>query len=87
MMARSQEIELKLAFPAHDPARLAKRLAEIPLLVRGKPTHLHLHNVYFDTPEQMLRQARVALRIRRVGSDAKPSGCRPSKQVTVVIRR
>ncbi len=72
MMARSQEIELKLAFPAHDPARLAKRLAQIPLLVRRKPTHLHLHNVYFDTPEQVLWQARVALRIRRVGSDAKP---------------
>ena len=31
-----------------------------------------MHNVYYDTPEQLLRQERVALRIRRVGSDATP---------------
>ena len=69
---RSQEIELKLALPTSNPASLAKRLARVPLLARRKPTHQHLHNVYYDTPEQILRQKRVALRIRRVGSDANP---------------
>ena len=69
---RSQEIELKLALPTSDPSGLAKQLARTPQLARRKPTHQRLHNVYYDTPEQLLRQQRVALRIRRVGSDAKP---------------
>lgn len=67
-----QEIELKLALPGTDPSQLAKHLAQLPLLARRKATQLHLHNVYYDTPGQALRQARVALRIRRVGSEAKP---------------
>ncbi|WP_296443943.1 CYTH and CHAD domain-containing protein [Rhodoferax sp. UBA5149] len=69
---RSQEIELKLALPGSDPSGLAKRLGRIPVLARRKPTHQHLHNVYYDTPGQLLRQERVALRLRRVGSDARP---------------
>src|SRR5665647_2501717 len=68
----SQEIELKLALPASGPSSLPKQLTRIPLLARRKPTHRHLHNTYYDTPEQVLRQKRIALRIRRVGSDAKP---------------
>src|ERR1035437_8924546 len=73
MIDPPQEIELKLALPASDPLRLARQLARIPLLARRKPTHLQLHNVYFDTPEQTLRRAHMALRIRRVGGDAKPN--------------
>lgn len=69
---RSVEIELKLALPTSQPASLAKRLAQTPALARRKATHQHLHNVYYDTPEQILRQQRVALRIRRIGSEAKP---------------
>jgi inorganic triphosphatase YgiF len=68
----SEEIELKLALPASDPSSLVKRLARIPLLARRKASQLHLHNVYYDTPGQILRQARVALRMRRMGSAAKP---------------
>lgn len=68
----SEEIELKLALPAANPSSLAKRLAQTPVLARRQPTHQQLHNVYYDTPEQHLRQQRVALRIRRVGSEAKP---------------
>lgn len=68
----SEEIELKLALPASDPASLAKRLARTPLLARRKATHQHLHNVYYDTPAQNLRRERVALRLRRMGGDAKP---------------
>lgn len=69
---RSVEIELKLALPTSHPASLAKRLAQTPALARRKATHQHLHNVYYDTPEQVLRQECVALRIRRIGSEAKP---------------
>ena len=66
------EIELKLALPTSHPASLAKRLAQTPVLAHRKATHQQLHNVYYDTPEQILRQQRVALRIRRIGSEAKP---------------
>lgn len=68
----AEEIELKLALPASDPSALARQLARAPVLARRKATQLHLHNVYYDTPEQLLRQARVALRLRRVGSEAQP---------------
>jgi len=68
----SQEIELKLALPSSDPSSLAKRLARVPVLARRKPTHQQLHNVYYDTPEQILRKKCVALRTRRVDSGAKP---------------
>lgn len=67
-----QEIELKLALPGADAASLAKQLARLPVLSRRRMTRLQLHNVYFDTPEQHLRQQRVALRLRRVGSAAEP---------------
>jgi inorganic triphosphatase YgiF len=63
---RSVEIELKLALPTSHPASLAKRLAQTPALACRKATHQHLHNIYDDTPEQILRQQRVALRIRRI---------------------
>ncbi len=69
---RSTEIELKLALPTSDPLTLARRLARSPLLARRKASHLRLHNVYYDSPEQNLRQQRVALRIRRKGSETKP---------------
>ncbi len=66
-----QEIELKLALPGADPSTLARRLAQIPILARRKSTRLHLHNIYFDTPDSALRQQRVALRLRRVGDTEK----------------
>nr|WP_315431696.1 CHAD domain-containing protein [uncultured Albidiferax sp.] len=68
----SQEIELRLALLTSDPSSLAKLLARVPMLARRKPTHQNLQNVYYDTPEQVLRKRRAALRIRRVGSDEKP---------------
>lgn len=70
--ARSTEIELKLAVPSPDPTQLARRLAKAPLLARRKRTVTRLYNVYFDTPDQQLNRARVALRLRRVGSAAHP---------------
>ena len=67
-----QETELKLALPTSDPAGLAKRLARLPVLARRTPRREQLHNVYYDTPDQVLRQRQVALRIRRIGSGAEP---------------
>lgn len=71
-LAGSQEIELKLALPTSDPSSLAKRLSRTPVLARRKATRLHLHNIYYDTPELFLRQQRIALRLRRLGDAAKP---------------
>ena len=68
------EIELKLALPTSDPATLAKRLAQTPVLARRQATRLQLHNVYYDTPEQSLRTQRVALRTRRVDGAPGPDG-------------
>jgi inorganic triphosphatase YgiF len=65
----AQEIELKLALPTSDPSGLAARLASSPVLARRKSIHQHLYNTYYDTPEQDLRQAAIALRIRTIGDE------------------
>ena len=70
-----QEVELKLALlsaPLATLATLAKRLAQIQALRRHQPSSQIVHNVYYDTPAQNLRQQSVALRIRRIGGSAKP---------------
>src|ERR1035437_8016398 len=72
LASRAGEIELKLALPTADTSNLAKRLSRTPILARRKPTELHLYNVYYDTPEQTLRQTRIALRLRRLGTDESP---------------
>jgi inorganic triphosphatase YgiF len=69
---RFKEIELKLALPTSEPSSLALRLARTPVLARRKARHEHLHSVYYDTPAQTLRQQRIALRVRRIGSDTQP---------------
>ena len=66
------EIELKLALPHADPARLAQQLARLPLLARRKASRQSLHNTYFDTPDDDLHQRRIALRLRRVGDATQP---------------
>lgn len=72
LLIPAQEIELKLALPTADPAGLTARLTRSPLLARRKATQQHLHNVYFDTPDQDLRQRSMSLRIRTAGSKAQP---------------
>lgn len=58
-----QETELKLALHPRD----AERLLAHPLL-RGLPrAGQRLFNTYFDTPDLALREARLAVRERRVG--------------------
>jgi inorganic triphosphatase YgiF len=68
----SEEIELKLALTDPDVSRLAKQLARSSILVRRKPLHKQLLNVYYDTPDQLLRKDRIALRVRRVGTAENP---------------
>ena len=68
-----EEIELKLALPGTDPASLRKRLARVPALARHPATQQHLHNIYYDTPDQRLNRERIALRLRRTGSDEDPA--------------
>lgn len=61
------EIELKLAVPADELARLAKapRLAE--LVGRSRSARKRFVTTYFDTPDRRLAQAELALRVRRDG--------------------
>ncbi len=66
----AQEIELKLALTASGGEDLALLLSGTPLLRRLKPKRLQLHNIYYDTPDQLLRRQRIALRLRRVGEGA-----------------
>ncbi len=68
-----QEIELKLALPTGDPAGLARRLASLPVLSRLKAVHLKLHNIYFDSPDQLLHGQKMALRVRQIGTEAAPT--------------
>ncbi len=70
--AMPQEVELKLYLLSADPASLAHQLARTPPLRRRKVTQQQLHNIYFDTPDQQLRQQRAVLRLRRVGEAARP---------------
>ena len=67
---RSLEIELKLSLPVADQASIESTLALISPLFRRKRAHIELHNIYFDTPEHVLRKKRVALRIRQIDIDA-----------------
>ncbi|MCX8146591.1 MAG: CYTH domain-containing protein [Azovibrio sp.] len=59
-----QEIELKLALPV----RQAPHLRRHPLLAGIPASKRCLRNLYFDTPEQLLRQHRIALRRRQIGA-------------------
>lgn len=72
MSRRREEVELKLALPVSQAARLEGQLAQLPVLQGCKKTQLHLHNVYWDTPDQVLRKHQMVLRLRRFGSDNKP---------------
>ena len=67
-----QEVELKLALPVADTTGLLDALLVIPVLNGLVPQTVHLHNIYYDTPDQQLHQKRIALRLRRTGTPQKP---------------
>ncbi len=66
------ETELKFALPLRDPDALAAMLARVPTLRRRRAVTVTLHNVYYDTAEQLLRQNMTALRLRQLGDKAHP---------------
>jgi triphosphatase len=57
------EIELKLRLP---PSAIDALRAD-PLLARLRQTRKRLDNIYFDTPDHALAQARIGLRLRKDG--------------------
>lgn len=57
------EIELKLSLPA----AAVEALKADPLLARARRTRKRLDNIYFDTPDHALAQARIGLRLRKDG--------------------
>ncbi|MBN8411740.1 inorganic triphosphatase [Halomonas litopenaei] len=59
----SHEIELKLALGQHGPDALRRH----PRLAGADSQRKTLINTYFDTPEDDLKKARVALRLRKIG--------------------
>ncbi|MDP2830390.1 MAG: CHAD domain-containing protein [Sulfuricellaceae bacterium] len=61
------EVELKLLIQPADIPKL-RRHALIKSHAAGRAKTQTLISIYFDTPEYLLRQNRVALRVRRVGS-------------------
>ena len=72
------EIELKLTVDPVHVARL-RHHSVLKTMGQGKPRRQKLYSVYFDTPEQDLLQAGIALRLRRVGGTwvqtVKGGGC------------
>jgi inorganic triphosphatase YgiF len=58
-----QETELKLSLLPQDLPRLLAH----PLLSAHRPARQRLLNTYFDTPDLLLMQQRVAVRERRIG--------------------
>ncbi len=57
------EIELKLSLPA----AAVDALKADPLLAKARKTRKRLDNIYFDTPDHALAQARIGLRLRKDG--------------------
>jgi triphosphatase len=57
------EIELKLSLPASA----IEALKADPLLARARKTRKRLDNIYFDTADHALAQARIGLRLRKDG--------------------
>ena len=65
-MANDREIELKLALNPADAMAFRRQPLLSERAIEG-PKRRRVFNIYFDTPELMLKKRRMALRLRRVG--------------------
>ena len=73
------EIELKLLLPGAAATSIEQQLRALKVLAR-RSTQVHeLWNVYYDTPDQQLRQQRHALRMRRVNAVRQLDTATPQK--------
>ncbi|WP_274967915.1 inorganic triphosphatase [Succinimonas amylolytica] len=59
----AQETEVKFMVESGNPGDVID-WAESAGLLSGRPVQLHLDNYYYDTPDFILRQAGIALRVR-----------------------
>lgn len=78
----SAEIELKLLLPGADPTTVVEQLGQCPALAGTQPSAQWLLNRYYDTPDQLLRQQRAALRLRQVSQQAGPAPSPNTSQTT-----
>jgi inorganic triphosphatase YgiF len=69
---KSSEIELKVTLPCSDRDDFVRTLRKSAALARRKSVTQDLLSVYYDTPEQLLRKRRIALRVRQVKSSLGP---------------
>jgi triphosphatase len=75
------EIELKLL----APQGILERLREMPVIVqhaRNRGAFRRLETVYYDTPERLLFQHGMSLRVRRSGKHFRRLRERPSIRVS-----
>lgn len=66
MSKTEREIELKIELDAPDRESV-KRLASIDGFSASRAVTKTLQSIYFDTPDQALRAARISLRVRKSG--------------------
>lgn len=65
-MSKNTELELKLVID-HDDVALFRRLPFLRERAAATPRRRKLQNIYFDTPDLLLKNHAMALRARRVG--------------------
>ena len=58
-------VERELKFGIHSPAAAQRLLRALPAAARAQREQVH--SIYYDTPDQRLKRAGAALRLRRAG--------------------
>lgn len=69
MAEAHQEVEIKLKCPRNKVEAFLEHPVLHALDAHARPEKHRMINVYYDTPDHMLRQSKVALRLRRIDND------------------